>query len=218
MYLLSRYVHIVCATLIVGGTLFYEMVVPIAIGDLKEEAKLAVFARARWVFRWIVWVSAVGIIVSGLITTTRQLKVYYEAERQAMVATSPENGRIQMVNSSPLPIGMRPGWWWAAHASAGVIAALIAVSLTAGRQPPLHPIRWMRLDMVVLLIVIFLAVATRQIAVGAEERAFLPDWRAEAEEPYPAMGPIRVSGPSAGPAAPATTPTTNRVRVGNVDP
>ena len=41
--------------LLVGGFLFYEMVVPMAIADLKEEAQIAVFARARWVFRWIIW-------------------------------------------------------------------------------------------------------------------------------------------------------------------
>jgi len=67
--LLSRYLHIVCVTLLVGGTLFYEMVVPVAIGDLKTEQQLSVFARARWVFRWIVWLSAGILLISGTVTT-----------------------------------------------------------------------------------------------------------------------------------------------------
>ncbi len=45
LYLISRYVHIVCTTLLVGGTLFYEMVVPVAIGELKSEQQLLVFGR-----------------------------------------------------------------------------------------------------------------------------------------------------------------------------
>ena len=39
----------------------------------------------------------------------------------------------------------------------------IAVSLTAGRRPPTHPVQWMRLNMVVLLVVIFLGSATRHM-------------------------------------------------------
>src|ERR1700761_2694771 len=66
--LMARYLHIVCATLLVGGTLFYEMVVPVAIADLRPEMQLAIFGRARWVFRQIVWWSAALIIISGIVS------------------------------------------------------------------------------------------------------------------------------------------------------
>lgn len=45
---LVRWLHIVCTTLIVGGTLFYELVVPISIEDLKREQQLYAFARRGW--------------------------------------------------------------------------------------------------------------------------------------------------------------------------
>src|SRR5215208_7107416 len=65
VYPLSRWLHIVCTTLIVGGTLFFELVLPIAIEDLKREQQLYVFARARLVFRWVVGVGVLGLLISG---------------------------------------------------------------------------------------------------------------------------------------------------------
>lgn len=159
MYLLCRYVHICSATLLVGGTLFYEMVVPIAIDDLKQESQLAVFARARWVFRWVVWLSAIAIFATGVTWSLRQWKMYSEAET-ALVRTAPGSREVQ-----PAPPSLRPGWWWAAHASTGALAGLIAVFLTIGRQPPNHAVRWMRLDLMMLLVVIFLATATHYVSL-----------------------------------------------------
>jgi hypothetical protein len=40
---------------------------------------------------------------------------------------------------------------------------LIAVYLTTVPRPPDHPIGWMRLNLVILLVVIFLASATRHV-------------------------------------------------------
>ncbi len=164
--LLSRYFHIVAATLLVGGTLFFEMVVPIAIDDLRQETQLAVFARARWVFRWIVWLAVGLILLSGIISTQRQWKNYDKAE----LAHLREMVRVGEGNAQ-LPLAMRPGWWWAAHAGAGVAAVLIALSLTLGGRPPSYPLWWMRIDMVILLIVIFLGSTTRMVALAALERA-----------------------------------------------
>lgn len=146
LYLFSRYLHIVCATLLVGGTLFYEMVVPAAIGDLPEGQQLVVFARARWFFKSIVWTSAAVILISGLISSRANWAQY-------------TNDQINMAQVSP---ASRPGWWWAAHASTGVISLIIALGLTIGKVPPSQPIRWMRINLVILLLVMFLATATRQ--------------------------------------------------------
>jgi hypothetical protein len=141
VYLFARYLHIVCATVLVGGTLFYEMVVPPAIDDLKQEQQLLIFARARLFFKWLVWVSAAVILVSGIVSSYGHW------------------GDYSREFASPLA---RPGWWWAAHGSCGVLALLIAVSLTIGKAPPTQPIRWMRLNLVILLLVMFLATVTRQ--------------------------------------------------------
>ena len=151
--LISRYLHIACTTVLVGGTLFYEMVVPQAIDELKTEQQLDVFGRARWVFRRLVWISAVLLLVSGAIST-RKHWASYQAEPVVYGAMS------DPADESP-SVFRRPGWWWAAHASTGILTVLIAVYLTTVSRPPDHPIGWMRLNLVILLIVIFLASATR---------------------------------------------------------
>jgi hypothetical protein len=171
--LIARYLHIVCATLLVGGTLFYEMVVPIAIADLRPEAQLAIFGRARWVFRQIVWGSALVIVLSGIISGYRQYPVYihgiHALERPAFDAG---------FAGSPVPPipAARPGWWLAAHIAVGTLAVVIALLLTIGSSPPGHPIRWMRLNLVILMIVIFLGSATRQVRLNIEEQRIPAPW------------------------------------------
>jgi hypothetical protein len=193
-YLISRYIHIVCTTLIVGGTLFYEMVVPVAIGELKSEQQLLVFGRARWMFRSIVWASGLLLVVTGIISTVSHWPSYkiqasdlayvpkppppppvtYTEEgvpttapsATSMPTTAPSTRPVVSLNSPT----MRADWWWVAHASTGFLAVLIAVMLTTGATPPSRPVQWMRINMMILLIVIFLATATRQVRQFREER------------------------------------------------
>jgi len=162
--LISRYLHIVCTTLLVGGTLFYEMVVPVAIGELREEQQLLIFARARWIFKWIVWSSCILLLASGVIASITHWPQYTAAN-----AAHVDEAATQISAFEPSP-AVQPGLWWAAHAGAGVIALLIALSLTIGNTPPAHPIRWMRLNLIALLLVIFLATATRQARLQSDER------------------------------------------------
>jgi len=144
LFLVARYVHIVCATVLVGGTLFYEMVVPSAIDELKPEQQLFIFARARLFFKWLVWLSGILILFSGVISSYGHWAEYNHMEVASVTSIA------------------RPGWWWAAHASCGTLAVFIAVSLTIGKAPPSQPIRWMRLNLMILLLVMFLATVTRQ--------------------------------------------------------
>ena len=157
--LISRYLHIACTAVLVGGTLFYEMVVPAAIDELKTEQQLDVFGRARWVFKRIVWISAILLVLSGAISTRRHWAAY-QAEPiptySPPIPTAPDDEVMPSVLR-------RPGWWWAAHASTGALAVLIALYLTTVPRPPDHPIGWMRLNLVILLIVIFFASATRHV-------------------------------------------------------
>ncbi|MGB7157563.1 MAG: hypothetical protein WBD40_05825 [Tepidisphaeraceae bacterium] len=152
--LISRYLHIACSTVLVGGTLFYEMVVPAAIDELKTEQQLDVFGRARWVFKRLVWTSAILLVLSGAIST-RKHWASYKAEPIPSFSAAPDTP-----DDAP-SVFRRPGWWWAAHVSTGALAVLIAVYLTTVARPPDHPIGWMRLNLVILLIVMFLASATR---------------------------------------------------------
>lgn len=143
-YVLCRYLHVVCTTLLVGGTLFYEMVVPVAIGELRSETQLLVFGRARWVFRWIVWLCAVLLLVTGVFITYQ----YWGPYTTLGSGDSPAN---------------RPGWWWAGHAVSGLFAMSISLMLTVGSRPPDRPLTWMRFNLVLLLVVVFLASATRHV-------------------------------------------------------
>jgi uncharacterized membrane protein len=141
---LNRWIHMVCTTLIVGGTLFFELVLPIAIEDLKREQQLYVFARARLVFRWVVWISVMGLIASGLLSGSRSWHVYTLDEYSAR--------------------------WAIAHILLSCVAMFIALLLTLGRQPPENPVRWMRLNLVILLVAIFLGSATRHFQLGLSGR------------------------------------------------
>jgi hypothetical protein len=166
-YLVAHYLHIVCATLLVGGTLFYEMVVPVAIDELRPEQQLLVFARARWVFKWIVWLSVAILMISGIVGSYEHWDGYSSEQLKAPLgsASASRPQQVFTVKISPLE---SPGVWLAAHTSTAIIAMLISVSLTLGKTPPSQPVRWMRLNLVILLLVIFLATATRQTRITFE--------------------------------------------------
>jgi uncharacterized membrane protein len=146
VYPIIRWMHLVFTTLIVGGTLFFELVLPIAIEDMRHEDRLYVFARARWVFRWVVWIGTIGLIFSGLGVLYQNWRVY-EAAGSAYV-----------------------GRWVASHILLGILAMLIPLLLTVGRRPPTDPVRWMRLDLVILLVAIFLGSATRHFQIVLREQ------------------------------------------------
>jgi hypothetical protein len=129
---LNRWLHMISTTLLVGGTLFYEFVIPKAIEDLKPESQLAIMGRVRWVFRRIVLISAALLLLSGIISSWRNWPTY--------------NGNFEPVKP-----------WWMIHAGLGVIAMAIAVLLTIGDRVPRHPIAWMRVNFVVMLVAIFVA-------------------------------------------------------------
>lgn len=164
VFLLARYVHIVCAAMLIGGTLFYEMVVPVAIEDLRHEQQLAIMGRARWIFRWIVWISAVLIILSGLIMAMRYWH-FYQSDGVAVVQQS------RPTESVAYSASLQSKWWFFAHAIAGVVAVLIAVTLTIGRRPPAKPVLWMRMNLVILLVAIFLATASNYVRLLVSQRA-----------------------------------------------
>ncbi len=146
LYPLMRWMHIVCSTLIAGGTLFFELVLPIALEDLKNEQRFYVFARARLVFRWVVWISVAGLLLSGSVTVYRMWDPYLT------------------------PAFFAVARWALAHVAVGLIAMTIAVLLTIGSRPPENPVTWMRVNIVILLVVIFIGSATRHLQIVLHER------------------------------------------------
>jgi uncharacterized membrane protein len=141
---LNRWIHIVCTTLLVGGALFYEFVIPHAIEDLKEETQLAVLGRVRWFFRQVVVFSTLLLVISGSLTTYHQWQMY--------------SGNYWVV---------RP--WLYAHIGLGIFALLIANTAVARRRAARHPLVWLRIAFVILLIVIFVAAVTRHVQFMVNE-------------------------------------------------
>jgi phosphoglycerol transferase MdoB-like AlkP superfamily enzyme len=166
-FLISRYVHIVATTIIVGGTLFFEMVVPLAIGDLKNEVQLALFGRMRWLFRWVVYTCAVALIITGAVSIYRNYSVL-DGSFVSLLNQGVGSQRIQAMQDES--VLNRPKPWFIAHIAAGVASIAIALMLVVGGRPPEKPLRTMRLNLLVLMIAIFLASASR----GARQNLFQP--------------------------------------------
>lgn len=160
MYLIGRYLHIIATTVLVGGTLFYEMVVPGAIDELRDEQRLSVFARARWMFRGIVWASALVLLVTGTLSAYRNAHAYFEDEAKLLRGESTTDVVEERIRRARLSV---PGGWAVAHAAGGLLTIAIALLLVSGPTPPARAIGWMRFNLLLLLIVIFLASTTHYI-------------------------------------------------------
>jgi uncharacterized membrane protein len=146
---LNRWLHIVSTALLVGGTLFYEFVIPKAIEDLKAESQLAVLGRVRWIFRRIVLISASLLLLSGIIATWRSWPTY--------------NGNYESVKP-----------WWVIHVVLGGLAMVIAVCLTIGDRVPRHPIAWLRVNFVVMLVALFVADLTVYVRQSVRDQLQQP--------------------------------------------
>ena len=94
-----------------------------------------------------------------------------------------------------------------AHIALGAVSLVIALLLTIGRRPPEDPVRWMRLNLVILLVVIFVGAATRhfQIALREQEQQQLEVRK------WPEGMPLGVEMPKPpAPTQPATTQGSER--------
>ena len=146
LFVSLRWLHIVCTTLVVGGTLFFEFVVPIAVEDLKTEQQLTVFGKARWVFKRVIWPSAILLLLSGAASIFRQWNAYMENPRDGLLLSA------------------------VVHSVLGIIALGIALMLTVPRSPPDRPIGWMRINLGILLISILAASVARYIRLADTTR------------------------------------------------
>lgn len=145
VFTLNRWIHIVGTALILGGILFFEFVVPLATADLREEQRLAVFGRVRWIFRRVVWFSMVAMLLSGALSLVRVWPIY----QQERLATG-----SGWLTSAP---------WAAGHMLLGVLGFALALRITAGKRLLERPIDWLRANLVILLAAVFLAAAARHL-------------------------------------------------------
>ena len=170
LFILNRYVHIICTTVIVGGTLFFELIVPLATGDLKHEQQMLVFGRARWSFRMLVWSCAILLVITGIVSSARRWNDYGVEDRTVAMRVLDHN----VEKPSFATELRRPGWWWAAHVSSGLLALIVAASLMTVRKPPEYPLYWMRMSLTILLVVIFFATTARHMRLSVYESEHAP--------------------------------------------
>jgi hypothetical protein len=166
VYLVNRYLHIVATALLIGGTLFYELVVPVALDEMRDEQKLWIFARARWAFRWIVWSCVTVLVITGVLSTYRNWEGYSGEEAQRALANAYpvlEIGPVRLAGA---------GLWWLGHALTALLGVVIAMALVRGNTPPRYPLIGMRISLLVLLVAVFLASTTRHIRVRLFETYF----------------------------------------------
>jgi peptidoglycan/LPS O-acetylase OafA/YrhL len=93
-----------------------------------------------------VWIGVAGLLISGLASLYRMWKPYQLQE-----------------------FGYVSGWAFA-HVGLGAIGMIVGLLLTIGREPPENPVRWMRLNLVGLLVAIFLGSATRHFQLRLNEQ------------------------------------------------
>jgi len=156
-WLFNRYLHIVASMLLVGGTLFYALVVPKGIDDLKDFAQVAVLARLRWVFRWLVYLSAVVLLITGALSWSRHNASYSGVEVKALAELLAHEGKKTNFDS---PF-MKSGLWFYLHLGFAVIALISSVAMIRSLTPPSHPIGWLRISLILLLTATLLASMTR---------------------------------------------------------
>jgi len=142
---LTRWVHLVGSTLLVGGVLFFEFVVPLATADLKEEQQLAVFGRARWVFRKVAWISMIVLLVSGAVSWWEMWQVYAADEK-----------RVGSFFLGPNP-------WVIGHTLLSAVGCIIVLQVTRTRKLIGHPVEWLQVVLVVFLVSMFVASVARQV-------------------------------------------------------
>lgn len=145
LFPIVRWLHVSAVALIVGGTLFFELVVPIAIEDLKDEQQLYIMARSRWAFRWVVWIASLILTLTGVLSFLRMYPTWYTGEYQSSI------------------------YWVRGHVVIGAVGLLVALLLATGRRPLSQPVRWMRLNLVILLVAIFLGSVTREMRLSIRE-------------------------------------------------
>lgn len=145
---LARWLHIVGTALLLGGTLFYEFVLPQALEDMRDEQQLAVIGRVRWVFRKLVWASVFILLVSGGLSLRRLWGTYNDDSE-----------------NTALP-------WAMAHWVTALVSMVIALRLTMIKLAPRRPMWWIRVNAVLLLVAVFFASTARHVRLTAQETRY----------------------------------------------
>ena len=130
LIILSRWLHVMSAILVIGGTFFMRVILPLGLAQADPASREAVFLRCRRVFKMLVHTCILFLILSGVFNTMRAWNDY----------------RL----NRPLMHGL-----WGPHVILGATAMVIALILLAPKQPP----KWHKTGAAINLVILFMAVA-----------------------------------------------------------
>jgi hypothetical protein len=130
LIVLSRWVHVMSAVLVIGGTFFMRVILPAGLAQADAASREAVFLRCRRIFKMLVHTCILFLLLSGAFNTWRAWGDY----------------RL----NRPLMHGL-----WGPHLFLGLSAMTIALLLLGPKQPP----KWHKKGAMINLVILFLAVA-----------------------------------------------------------
>src|SRR5258706_7099182 len=129
LVILSRWLHVIAATLAIGGTFFMRVILPLGLAQADAASRDAVFLRCRRAFKMVIHTCVLLLVLTGAFNTWRNWDDYKL--------------------NRPLMHGL-----WGPHMLLGVIAIVIALLLLGPKQPP----KWHRTGAAINLFILFVAV------------------------------------------------------------
>jgi uncharacterized membrane protein len=140
--ILSRWIHVICACLIIGGVFFIRFLVPRGLSPLHDSVRWEILLRLRKYFKRVVHIAIALLIITGIYNTWLSWDKY-------------------QLDSAVLHS------LWGTHILLAALAFSIALYVLAGPQPPRSHRKLMALNFAILL----LAVAAASSLKWAKERA-----------------------------------------------
>jgi uncharacterized membrane protein len=138
--ILSRYLHIVPAMLVVGGLVIMRLVLPAALerSDLSSEARDAVFRRCRKAFKIIIHTSILLLLLTGTYNSIRLFPQY---------------------KTNPAVLHAL----WGSHILLGLVVFGVSIYLLKGDAPPASHRSLSALTLLLLLLLVLLASSLKQL-------------------------------------------------------
>jgi uncharacterized membrane protein len=141
-----RWIHIICAALIIGGVFFMRIVVPYGLAVLPADAREQAFLRMRRIFKIVVHSGIALLLLSGSYNTWVNLPTYHAA--------------------GPLSHSLL-----GVHILLALTAFTIALVLLAGPRPPVSHRKWLAVNLVVLALLVAAASSLKTVRERALKQA-----------------------------------------------
>jgi uncharacterized membrane protein len=138
----SRWIHVVCACVAIGGFVFFRFAAPAGLRLVGEEQREPAMLAMRRVFKMLIHTVILFLLLSGIYNSYLAWDKY-DLDKAVLHAL------------------------WGVHVLLALLAITLSLYVLAGRQPPRAHLKWMAINVVILL----LAVGAASSLKLARERA-----------------------------------------------